>query len=83
MTVVIMQTKAIAVIKLINFFSSESIIDINPIDIIKQEFILKYNKEKLNGKVLHKIVISCFNDACDFFNNKLNIRDNNLYRYFE
>jgi len=76
------QTKAIAILKLTEYLSKETKMVIDPFDIIKQEFVMKYDKEKLNDTVLYKIVISCLIDTTKYLENKLQLNYKELYKYF-
>ena len=75
-------TKATAMIKVIDYLSMESKLVSNPIDIIRQEFILKYGKDKLNDGFLYNVSISCLIDSCKFLDEKLKINSIDLLKLF-
>lgn len=75
-------TKATAMIKVIDYLSVESKLVSNPIDIIREEFILRYGNDKLNNTTLYNVSISCLVDSCKFLDKNLKINSNNLLKLF-
>ena len=77
-----LETKAIAILKTIDFLSKEGKTNLNPLEIIKQEFIIKYGTEKFNNTILYNISISCLIEVCKYLDNNLNLNIDDTCEYF-
>lgn len=74
-----LNTNAIAILKVVDYLCSDNILLFNPIDLIMEEFTLKFNDK--SDEFIYNAVISCLITACKYKDNELKFYNTNLLKY--